>query len=195
MRFGVPLQRGEQRGDGALRDVEAEDFGVVVLEGEEVVVLPLLALGDVADEEDGLSVASGQGDDAGQHPVVGAVEGELAVFGGQFAAALQFFEQVPGPVEGPEGGPIPRMDAGFHDDADVLVVASGDVDGPEELDVAEQAGEPVGVEIDPVDLGVAVLEGDAEVFLLLPPRVLDALLVVDVADALEDMAFALVRPG
>ena len=185
---------GEQRRDGAPGDVEAEDFGVVVLKGEQVVVLPFLAFGDVADERDGLAVASGQGDDEGEHPVVGAVEGELAVFGGQFAAALQPFEQVFGPEEGEEGGPVPWVDAALHDRADVLVVASRDVDGPEEADVAEQAGEPVGVERDAVDLGVAVLEGDAEVFLLLPPDVLDALLVVDVADALEDAAFASARP-
>ncbi len=56
------------------------------------------------------------------------------------------------------------MDAGFHDRDDVLVEFAADIDGREQLGVAEQAGQLVGGEVHPVDLGVAVLKGYLKVF-------------------------------
>ena len=84
------------------------------------------------------------------------------------------------------------MDAGFHDRDDVLVEFAADIDGREQLGVAEQAGQLVGGEVHPVDLGVAVLKGDLKVFLFLPAGGFGAFLLVDIPDALEDVARAVV---
>ena len=183
----------EQRRDRAAPDVEGEDLGIIVLQGEEVVVFLFLLLGDVAHEEDGLSpVAGRQGHDERQHPVIGPVKAELAVFDGKLFPGVEFPEDGFGGEEIPEDHPIPRMDAGFHDRDDVLVEFAADIDGREQLGVAEQAGQLVGGEVHPVDLGVAVLKGYLKVFFVPPVGEFRAFLLVDIPDALEDVARAVV---
>ena len=82
--------------------------------------------------------------------------------------AQQAAAQLGGVEEAAEGDGVLGVDARLDHAAVVLLEASDKLGGAQEVGIAVDAGDASGVEVDAAEVGVTALEGDADVFLLLP---------------------------
>lgn len=174
-----------------LRDVQFVQLvvdvaqGVIVLLADAAALFLFTLFGDVADEEYPLvgtaGVVPAQRNDEGGNPVPFAVAAKAAVFGGDFHAAFaELLADVAPDESGEEAFPVLRVDegCGYGVDIAVLVVIHGDHGRVGGVDKVGR----IGAEVDFVDFGIRVAQGDVVALFLKGAFLFDALLLRDVPD-------------